>query len=108
MGKQSKLILIILLVASVLAIGQILGTAFARDKAAAADPQDKRLLTSDQIKLLLLLMDTNKDGKISKQEWMSFMGTEFDKLDKDRSGEIGPKELARLSLQSNTFARTGK
>jgi hypothetical protein len=34
-------------------------------------------------KSLLLLMDTDKDGRVSKQEWMSFMEAEFDRLDKD-------------------------
>jgi Ca2+-binding EF-hand superfamily protein len=43
---------------------------------------------------LLLLMDTDKSGKISKQEWMTFMEAEFDRLDKDKKGELDVRELA--------------
>jgi hypothetical protein len=32
---------------------------------------------------LLLLMDTNQNGRISKQEFMTFMEAEFDRLDTD-------------------------
>jgi len=30
---------------------------------------------------LLLVMDTNKSGKVSKEEWMKFMEAEFDRSD---------------------------
>jgi hypothetical protein len=33
----------------------------------------------------LLLMDTNENGKISKQEWTKFMEAEFDRLDKGQN-----------------------
>ena len=45
-------------------------------------PQDKTALAEANAKELLLLMDTDKTGKISKQEWMKFMEAEFDRLDK--------------------------
>jgi len=35
-------------------------------------------------------MDTDKNGKISKQEWMKFMEAEFDRLDKNKTGELSP------------------
>jgi Ca2+-binding EF-hand superfamily protein len=31
-------------------------------------------------------MDTDKNGKISKQEFTKFMEAEFERLDKDKSG----------------------
>jgi len=40
-------------------------------------------------------MDTN-----SKQEFMSFMEAEFDRLDKDKSGELGPKELTLSRIRA--------
>ena len=46
-------------------------------------------------------MDTDKNGKISKDEWMKFMSAEFDRLDLDTSGELDPREL----LQSNVSLR---
>jgi hypothetical protein len=45
---------------------------------------------------LLALMDTDKSGKVSKQEFMKFMEAEFDRLDKDKSGELDVKELLQM------------
>jgi hypothetical protein len=47
-----------------------------------------------------LLMDTNQNGKISKQEFMSFMEAEFDRLDTDKSGELDPKELTQSRIRA--------
>jgi hypothetical protein len=58
------------------------------------------ILGEEDVKDLLLLMDTNKNGKISKQEFMSFMEAEFDRLDKDNSGELDPKELTQSKLRA--------
>jgi hypothetical protein len=49
----------------------------------------------------MLLLDTNKNGKISKNESMKFMSAEFDRLDVDKSGELDPHEL----LQSQVSVR---
>ena len=43
-------------------------------------------------------MDTDKSGKISKEEWMKFMEAEFDRLDKDKKGELDAKELEQLRV----------
>lgn len=45
-------------------------------------------------------MDTDKDGKVSKQEWMTFMEAEFDRLDKAKNGQLDVKaiEIARKPL----------
>jgi EF hand domain-containing protein len=40
-------------------------------------------------------MDTDKNGKITKQGWMRFMEAEFDRLDKDKSGDLDAKDLAQ-------------
>jgi hypothetical protein len=42
---------------------------------------------------LLLLIDADDNGKISKQEWMKFMEAEFDRLDNDKKGQLDVKEL---------------
>ena len=41
-----------------------------------------------------------KFQKISKQEFMSFMEAEFDRLDKDKSGELDPKELTQSRIRA--------
>ena len=71
-------------------------------------PPDKIALGLDEVKQLLLLMDTDKNGKISKQEYMSFMEAEFDRLDKDKSGELDPKELGLSKLRVSHFTSVGK
>jgi hypothetical protein len=87
-----------LLVSWLGAIGVVAGTAFTQ-KVAAASPQDKLVRADVNVKELLLLMDADGNGKISKKEWMSFMEAEFNKLDKDGNGELDQQELlaARLS-----------
>ena len=73
------------------------GAALAQEMPAVAQ-QDKFALANENIKQLLLLMDSDNNGRISKHEWMSFMEAEFNKLDKDGSGELDPKELLQASF----------
>jgi len=44
-------------------------------------------------------MDTDNNGKISRQEYMNFMAAEFDRLDKDKSSDLDAKELAHSQLR---------
>jgi|HubBroStandDraft_6_1064221.scaffolds.fasta_scaffold54409_5 hypothetical protein len=85
-----------------------LGGFAAAQKASVPKPQDKLALGEDEVEQLLLLIDTNKTGKITKQEWMKFMEEEFDRLDKNKSGEIDAKKLARSRLLARPFASAGK
>ena len=48
-------------------------------------------------KQLLLLMDTDKNGKVSKQEFMSYMEAEFARLDINHDGELDVRELTQLN-----------
>jgi EF hand len=50
-------------------------------------------------KKLLLLMDTDKNGKVSKQEFMSFMEIEFVRLDINHDGELDVKELVKIRVR---------
>jgi len=78
-------------------------------RASTPKPQNKVALGEDEVKQLLLLMDTDKNGKISKKEYMGFMEAEFDRLDKDHSGELDPKELSQSQLRvSHPFPSVGK
>jgi EF hand len=45
---------------------------------------------------LLQLMDTDKNGKVSKEEFMRFMEAEFEFADKNKDGELDPQELQHL------------
>jgi hypothetical protein len=44
---------------------------------------------------LLVLMETDPGGKVSKAEFMRFMEAEFDKLDKNKDGELDVKEFSQ-------------
>jgi EF-hand domain pair len=48
---------------------------------------------------LLALMDTDKNGKVSKKEFMTFMEAEFDRLDTNHDGQLEVKELARTRVK---------
>ena len=89
--------------------GAVVGAAFAQ-RAAVPKPQDKAALAEANAKELLLLMDTDKTGKITKQQWMKFMEAEFDRLDKDKKGELDPKELteSRVWVDHQAFQSFGK
>jgi EF hand domain-containing protein len=52
-------------------------------------------------------MDTDKNGKISKQEWMNFMEAEFDRLDKAKNGQLDVKELA-IAIARELFPECGE
>jgi biopolymer transport protein ExbD len=83
--------------------------AAAGQKASTPKAQDKKALGESDVKELLLLIDTDKNGKISKQEYMRFMEAEFDRLDKDKSGELDPNELRQSQLRvSHSFTSAGK
>lgn len=73
--------------------GGILTSTSVAQKASVPGQPDKVVMASEKVKELLSLMDTDKNGKISKQEWMKFMEAEFDRLDKGKKGEIDPKEF---------------
>jgi hypothetical protein len=78
-------------------------------KSSTPKPHDKLALSENEVKQLLLLMDTDKNGKISKQEFMTFMEAEFDRLDKNKSGELDPKELTQSQIRgTRPFAHVGK
>jgi hypothetical protein len=51
-----------------------------------------------QVKELLLLMDRDKNGKVSRQEFMNFMSAEFDHLDVNKDGQLDVKELTGLRV----------
>lgn len=97
MLRRTKIALLMVVVAMLATTSGILGTAVAQ-KQTVPKPQDKLAIGEDEAKQLLLLIDTDKKGKISKQQWMKFMEAEFDRLDKSRSGELDVTELMQSKL----------
>jgi hypothetical protein len=65
----------------------------------AVSPQSPRVTAGEfEARKLLLLMDTDKNGKISRAEYMAFMAAEFARLDINHDGELDLKELEQSQL----------
>jgi hypothetical protein len=107
MLNRTKLVLVTLVIAMLATLWGMLGTAVAQ-KAAVPKPQDNLAIGEDGAKQLLLLVDTDKKGKVSKQEWMKFMEAEFDRLDKAKTGYLDIKELMHSKLRVSQFSSVGK
>jgi hypothetical protein len=107
MSSRTNAVRIIVFVATLAVMGAMLRTGLAQ-KAAAPKPQDKLALGEEEVKQLLLLIDTEKKGRISKQEWMKFMEAEFDRLDRSKNGELDVKELTQSRLRVSHFTSVGK
>ena len=107
MLNRTKIVLVTLVIAMLATTWGMVGTAVAQ-KAAVPKPQDKLAIGEDEAKQLLLLVDTDKKGKVSKQEWMKFMEAEFDRLDKAKTGYLDIKELMQSKLRVSQFSSVGK
>lgn len=107
MLMRTKIVLVMVVIAMLATTWRTVGTAVAQ-KAAVPKPQDKLAIGEDEAKQLLLLIDTEKNGKISKQEWMKFMEAEFDRLDKAKTGYLDVKELMQSKLRVSNFSNVGK
>jgi len=98
------------LLVALLSATLVFAAAVSAQKAATPKTVNKGAIAEEHAKELLLLMDTDKNGKISKREWMKFMEAEFDRLDKDKKGELDPQELrqSKLQVSQKAFAQVGK
>lgn len=88
--------------AAILAFGQTASApASATNATAPAASEAPKLVAGEvEAKKLLLLMDADKDGRVSKAEFMSFMEAEFDRLDKNKDGYLNVKELEQTQLMT--------
>lgn len=107
MLKRTNVTLLIGFIAVMLAIWTMRETAIAQ-KASVPKMQDNVAFGEDEVKQLLILMDTDGDGKVSRQEFTQFMDAEFDRLDKKKNGNLDVKELAQSRLRVTHFAVVGK
>jgi len=56
---------------------------------------------------MMHIIDTNKDGKISKDEWIAFQDRVFTALDKDKSGFLEVGEVYATRTDAIAFATAG-
>jgi hypothetical protein len=107
MLTRTNILRVIVTIAVLVASWAMLGTVVAQ-RQAVPKPQDKLALGENEVKQLLLLMDSDQSGKISKQEWMKFMEAEFDRLDKDKKGQLDVMELTQSKLRVSQPVSVGK
>jgi hypothetical protein len=110
--KARNSLYVVLVLTALLVEGAAVGIAIAAQKA------DQRITHTEKegalaqgeaiAKELLLLMDKDKNGKVSKQEFMNFMEAEFNRLDKDKSGELDVQELTQSQFQVRVHPAVGK
>jgi hypothetical protein len=81
----------------------VLGLAAARSLVPAALASPRVDPGIKQTVQLLVLMETDPSGKVSKAEFMKFMEAQFDKLDRNKDGELDVKEFT----QSQYYVHTG-
>jgi hypothetical protein len=58
-------------------------------------PVDKLAMGEDEVKQLVILIGGDKEGKVSREEFLNFMDAEFARLDKDESGKLDVRPLAQ-------------
>jgi hypothetical protein len=103
MLRRSKKIWALVVTLVMLASLGLFGTAAAQ-KASVPRPQDKLTMGEDAARQLLALMDADKNGKVSKEKYMRFMEAEFERLDRDKKGELDVKELTKSTTTASRFA----
>ena len=96
MFKRWTMLLVILAVTAFFAM---VGTTIAAQKEATPKTQDNGAVGEAEVKQMLPLMDQDKDGKVSKQDFMKFMEAEFDRLDKEKEGKLDVKKLTQPPAQ---------
>ncbi len=94
MGKTRKMMLTVLAVAAM---------AMAQSTDPDTKHKAKNLAAGEaEAKRLLLLMDRDQSGKVSRQEFMKFMEEEFQILDVNKDGELDVRELTQSRLVPHT------
>jgi hypothetical protein len=81
----------------------------AQKAAANLKAPDPVVQGEDHVKALLrLVSDKEKTDKVSEQEFLRFMTAEFERLDKNKTGELNAKDLAQSQSYVIPSEKTGK
>jgi len=102
MSTLIKKRLVLALTGSFVVAVNLAGPATAQ-KASVPKLQDKLALGENEVRQLVALMDADRNGKVSKTQYMKFMEAEFERLDKDKKGELDVRELTKSTLAANRW-----
>jgi hypothetical protein len=93
---------ILLGIGGLLAAGAVPSTLAGQNASGTPRSKEKKLSAGEkEAKKLLLLMDKDENGMVSKEEFMAFMEAEFDRMDKDKSGQLDVQELTQAKIRVN-------
>jgi Ca2+-binding EF-hand superfamily protein len=94
MLKKQRIGLGALAIATLLATGT---TAWARGDN-LPQPHSPAVLAEDQVKQLIQVLDqgNNRTGTVSKEEFMKFVSSEFDRFEHDRAGNVQVQDLREV------------
>ena len=53
---------------------------------------------------MMRAIDTNKDGMVSRQEFLTYMGTQFDMMDAGKKGMLTSQQFTDKKMMARTFA----
>lgn len=53
-------------------------------------------------------MDANKDGNVSRQEFVTYMGAQYDRMDAKKRGMLSMTEFTDKKMMASTFPDAGK
>ena len=101
--RKSTAIWMLAVLTVLVATGTLLATAAAQ-KASVPKTQDWLAMGEDDVRHLLLVMDSTGSGKISKHEYLKFMEAEFERLDKDKTGQLDVRKLAKSNVAAIHYA----
>jgi hypothetical protein len=88
-GNMTKVATIALMAVSLIALSGAPASAFSETTLSKGERDARHLMH---------LMDKDHNGQVSKAEFMQFMEQEFDRLDRDRSGQLNSEEFSRTGL----------
>jgi len=52
---------------------------------------------------MMRAMDTNKDGMVSRQEFLTYMGTQYDMMDTGKKGMLTGQQFMDKKMMAKTF-----
>jgi hypothetical protein len=87
--------------AAVAGIFVLTGTALPLMASAASGNTDFPDLFWSEVRMKA--MDTNKDGMVSREEYMAYMGAQYDKMDQKKAGKLSRADWLNKKMMSTTF-----
>jgi EF hand len=100
---MSKTLRFITFVGITLVVGSMSTSAFAVSKHTARTASAGA--GTGQVRQLLRMMDADRNGTVSKSEFLQYMSQEFDRRDANKSGQLERNELSRTAATAQQLLR---